>query len=884
MKRAAILMLVVTCAFTAVAEEGVFDITGALGRSFDEITLLPTRLTSYNQHNDAARATYTCCKPWQIEEIEQALRANAAFLLAHPTSDFAPNTLMHTARVNNVKGDFRAEITAFYQLLTYYPHSDMADDACWGLSRMFLQDKDYIAAIDTLNTLITTWPDSTWADDAHMAIARAFREVDDEQGYLEALEGLVQRHPRSPHCAAAMAMLGDKYREVENYEAAIEVYEELMARYPYSDRFDRALFGIAESLRHMGDPYGALAAYRELIEELPGSSLINRAMREANTLTRNLRGQGRDAPPLYNTEAENSGKLAEEMFDHAMHLQRYRRFQEAIATYRRFIDRFPGSDRYDNAFFNIGVCYQQMNLLFHDINRAQGPEDLYRLQSRFEDAVGRRGVTPGGERLSAVRDAAGAFAHVVNYLEGSPLRDDALYEIAQTYDRSDLTEDMVYTYQQLMIYFRGSPHEAEALFEVLQFYSDAKNYEAAVVMYPELSAAFPHLFPPELAGSKNEFLTLMRAYFAKVKHSWYEYREHHIPYRTTAADLGPWAAYNLAALNMARGEFRQAERQLRPLLDLRTHALCAPATFLLAQALERRGQKSRASELYARVDKEFPDSGLADDARLALATLGQEIPADAVQRVRESFDYSVGNVDVYVGEKIVVFAPYTVSVKMRQYNMPNIWEQSQRLLEEWTGAEAPERIVIAVDPACRRIHGEAMLVPGCRIADPPQWSLGFDAIARRQIQQVAGEMLGDGQPWVDGLARFAAASLQYDLVTETRDAIGSASAVVLPQQDVLNARERALNALQEYVRTGSNGDPGPDVVAGMLYALLDSQGFSKERLIDRRPYQKFFASLGEEGTGSGRIHFAHALNRVFDGAAGDQLRRWGLPISGRMGG
>lgn len=884
MKRAAILLLVTICTFTAVAEESVFDIRGALGRSFDEITLLPTRLTAYNQHDDAARATYTCCKPWQEEEIELALRANAAFLLAHPTSDFASNTLMHTARVNNVKGDFRAEITAYYQLLTYYPDSDMADDACWGLASMFLKDKDYPAAIDTLNTLIFTWPDSTWADDAHMAIARAFRELDDEEGYLEALEGLIHKHPRSPHCASAMRMLGDKYREVENYEAAIEVYEDLMTYYPYSCCFDQALFGIAESLRHLGDPQGALAAYRDLIEELPGSSLINRAMREANTLARNLRGQGQGAPPLYNTELENSGQAAQELFDYARHLQNYRRFSEAIDTYRQFIRQFPGSSNYDNAFFNIGVCYQQMNLLFNDINKAEGPEDLYRLQSRFQDAVGRLGATPGAEQLSAVRDAAGAFAHVVNHLEGSALRDDALYEIARTYEKSEMIEDMVYTYQQLMTYFRGSPHEMEALYEVLKFYSDAKNFEASAVMYPELSAAFPHLFPKGLLANKNEFVTLMRAYFAKVDHSWYEYHHHHIPYRTTAADLGPWAAYNLAALNMARGEFRQAERQLKPLLDMRTHDLCAPATFLMAQALQRRDQNSRARDLYARIEKNHPDSGLADDARLALATMGQEIPADAVQRVRESFEYAFGAVDVYSGEKIVVFAPYTVSVKMRQYNMPNIWEQSQRLLEGWTGGQTQDRIVIAIDPACRRIQGsEAILLPGCKIADPPQWSLGFDAIARQQIQLVAGTVLGDERHWIDGLSRFAAASLQYDLVTETRDAIGSASAVVLPQQDVINARERALRALHEYVRTGSNGDPSPEVVAGMLYALLDSQGFSKERLIDREPYRRFFASLGEEGPGSGKMRFAFALNRVFDGAAGDQLRQWGLPVSSRMG-
>jgi len=243
-----------------------------------------------------------------------------------------------------------------------------------------------------------------------------------------------------------------------------------------------------------------------------------------------------------------------------------------------------------------------------------------------------------------------------------------------------------------------------------------------------------------------------------------------------------------------------------------------------------------------------------------------------------------------VGDEIVVFAPYTVTVKMRQYNMPNIWEQSQVLLEQWTGAEAGDRVVICVDNGCRQMERAAVLLPGCKIADPPQWSLGFESLARRTIAEVAGNALGGEGAWIDGLAKFAAASLQYDLVTETRDAIGSASAVVLPQQDVLDARDRALAALEEYVREGRPGTPSPEVVAGMLYALLDSQGFSQERLIDRGPYARLFAALCEqapdqpadEGTSAGL--FGHALNCAFDGACGQQLRQWGFPIRGRMGG
>lgn len=891
MTRTALVGLALLCVAAVWPQQEVFDLTRAVGRSFDEIALLPTRLTSYNQHDDAARATYTCCKPWQEEQIEQALRANAAFLLTHPTSDFADDTLMHNARVNSVKRDFRAQIAAFYQLVNGYPDSDLADDACWGLASMFRTDQDHVAAIETLNRLIMTWPNSTWADDAHFAIAQEFRAVDDEVGYLQALEGLVTRHPTSDFCPQALALLADKYREVENYEAAIAAAEELMRRFPYSDQYDDALFCIAESLRHAGKPQLALEAYCRLIEELPGSSLTNRAMREANTLARNLRGAGAQTPALYNVEAENAGEAATDMFNYARHLQNYRQFAEAIKVYRQFARLFPGSDNFDDALFNVGCCYQQMNILFEDINEAEGPEDLYRMQRRFEDATGSRAAIPAGQHLSAVRDAAGAFAEVVNNLVGSELRDDALYEIAKTYEDSERIEDMVYTYQQLVIHFPGSEHEMEALYEVLKYYADPRNFDKAVLMYPALSAAYPALFPKGLEQNKQDFITLIGAYSRHVSFGWFEYHEKHIPYRVTCADLGPDAAFNLAALNMARGEWRAACKQLEPLTALRTNDFCAPATYLLAQARERMGDLKAARKLYETVAAQFPDSGLADDAQLALTRLGESPPEQYVQIVRDSFPYAVGHVDCYVGDEIVVFAPYTVTVKMRQYNMPNIWEQSQVLLERWTGAEAPDRVVICVDQGGRQLEREAILVPGTRITDPPKWSLGFESLARRMITQVAGNALAGQRSYIDGLAKFAAASLQYDLVTETRDAIGSASAVVLPQQDVLDARERALEALAEYVRGGRREAPSPEVVAGMLYALLDEQGFSQERLIDRQPYQRFFETLcanapaepADPGLSSGL--FAWALNCAFDGACGNQLRSWGFAVrGGRMGG
>ncbi len=490
-----------------VAEE--FDISETLRPSFSDIALLPSRLTYYNQHDDAATASYTCCKPYQHKEIMDAIKANEVFLDTYPLSDFADDTLMHYAWITSVQKDYRAQVAAYDLLLSQYPATHMADDAAWHLSQLYSRDKDHLAAIDTLNFLIATWPYSTWADDAHMLLVREFNEVDDELATIEVLEGLAERHPTSDHCAAALALLAGKYIEVENYQAAREVCEDLIHRYPMSDWADDAQMMIANSLRLEGKWLPAIDAYEYLIHEMYGSSHTNKAMREVNNLRRrvNRSRSTRLGEEMYDPLAWNPGREAQDLWDRAAHHENYRAYANAIDLYRQFIDQFPGNDNFDDAFYHIGECYRQMKILFEEINKAKGPEDLFRVNQRYADATGARQVPKVANEALAIRDASSAYATIVNHFYGSPLRDDALYKIAEAYtpykEPEKVTADNAFTLQELLIHFPGSEYEFEAMVKVVRFYADPKNYEISLTMYPQIAAAMPELFPPGLVRDKD---------------------------------------------------------------------------------------------------------------------------------------------------------------------------------------------------------------------------------------------------------------------------------------------------------------------------------------------------------------------------------------------
>lgn len=871
---------------TSVTQEPTFDIGSVANRMFADLALLPTRLTSYNSHDDAATASYTCCKPDQEEQIERALKANADFVNLYPTSDFADDALFHSGRVNSVKRDMLHQMASFAAVVRNYPDSDLWDDAAWNLAQCYGSDKDRPNQIAVLTALLEKRPHSVHADDACLSLARAFMDLRDEQGALRTFEALAAQYRTSEYCDDALYQIGAKYQELGSYDQAIAAYQDLLATWPMSDYVDDSQIGIADCLRAMQNRRDALTAYQLVIRRMPGSPKVRKAMTEVNTLI----------PDSYDLKAHYPCDDAQDLIDLAQHYQNYRQFSDAIAAYRDFIRRFRGHDFYDDAWFRIGVCYQEMNRLFQKINDAKGPDELFKLQDDFQRGTGVLSTIPSDRELSAVQDAVSAFAVVVNNLIGSNLRDEALREIAKSYEHSNMLEQAAFTYQEKVIYF---PYETEpdegdsrgkgALCKTLRYYADPKNYPAGSARYRLLAKAHPDVFPLELYENREQFLALMKLYLRHAEHSFFEMTKH-IPYRLSIDDLRQDARFYQACLNMQQGYPKAATKLLKPFLSAPTSDFAAPGAYVYARAEEQLGDRKSAAEAYQWILDVHGLSGLADDARAGLARVTGVGPAEDVQWVTEKVAAAVGPAesagDIWVGDDVVVVTPWIFAAKMRQYNMPNIWDEAQRQLHAWTGATPNGKVIVCLSMNGAADGGNPVVVSAWQINDPPQWSLGLTQLAQNAVLASDSKVLKREPMFVAALSQFGAAALQYQLVTETRDTIGSAAAVKLPQEEVLKNREAALKALEEYVRE----EPDPsrlseDVVAGMLYKLLDANGYSKHSLIDWEPYTRFFEAvcraeskcdLSDEKAVQNLV--VYGMNQAFGTDCCEQFASWGFAV------
>jgi tetratricopeptide (TPR) repeat protein len=403
-------------------------------------------------------------------------------------------------------------------------------------------------------------------------------------------------------------------------------------------------------------------------------------------------------------------------------------------------------------------------------------------------------------------------------------------------------------------------------------------------MYPELSAEYGSVFPEGMEKNREMFYELMKLYQLRSAHAYFEMSKH-IPYGFSPNDLLPEAYYFQSAMLMDKGEFKRAAELLHRVVDLQGNELTAPATYLYAQCQVRLGDWEEARQAFTSLAEGQKNSGLADDARITWSQYQEAAAAPAkydlsaqYAEVQNAFGVDPNNYDVFVGDRCVVFCPFTRTAMMRMYNMPNIWDESLRVLRDWAAIPDNGRIAIVVDHAGESTFGTPFKVAGAQIKDPPDWSIGLAQIAANVLAQGIPQM-ADRQDLLSGIGKFVAASLQYDLVTETRDAIGSAAAVKLPQEEVIHNRDAAIKALDDYVIAGEDAAFSADVIAGMMYKLLDSNGFTRDRLIDREPYRAFFARLKElPGKTEGNAAFAVACHTAFGANCAQQLKDWRLPL------
>lgn len=379
----------------------------------------------------------------------------------------------------------------------------------------------------------------------------------------------------------------------------------------------------------------------------------------------------------------------------------------------------------------------------------------------------------------------------------------------------------------------------------------------------------------------NDFRTVMNFYYRAAAHAWDEDHIHHIGYKFTVPDLLDDAAYAQAAVLMQRGEWDKARKTLALFKNYRGD-FTPGALFLMGRCHEKLGDAKQAFAAYQQIAQTYPQCGLADDAQLEMTRLQQGKTLDFGSPLPGGHD------DVFWGENVAIHIPFLDAPRVRSYNLPNIWDAAHKALRWWTSAPPSGRETIVLGNRGIDISEVATVLPVETTLDPPDWQSGLRVMAQKFVAAPEYRALSEANPVLrDAFVQFAAASLHYNLVSETRDTIGSASSTKLAHEDVIRLRDAATRSLQAYIQEGAKLDNlSPEAAGGMLITLLNDNGFGQSGLVDWSPFRKFFTTLRDLPEEKRAVKdreaasnlLVHAFNRTFNADLTDTFRSWGFPV------
>ncbi|MEP6708411.1 MAG: transglycosylase SLT domain-containing protein, partial [Pyrinomonadaceae bacterium] len=234
----------------------------------------------------------------------------------------APSSLFRTAAIIRLgqsffeSGDYAATVAALRQI-TESKTNSTARAALTLTGQAYLRAGQTRPAHDAFDRLISQAPDPAKPDDYALQAARGLDELD---GYKQGAENSSEpRLPENEHLRRA-----NIYQFNRDFASGRRHYQSLVADYPQSGSVADALYQIGRGLFQEGKYEDAITYFRQVL----GQSSANPSARDAlSTLA----------------SAQN----------------RLKRTDEAVASYKLFIERYPGAPNAERPYLNISDALRE---------------------------------------------------------------------------------------------------------------------------------------------------------------------------------------------------------------------------------------------------------------------------------------------------------------------------------------------------------------------------------------------------------------------------------------------------------------------------------------------------------------------------------------------
>jgi len=363
-------------------------------------------------------------------------------------------------------------IEIYDQILQKFPDSPYTDYVQYRQGIALLKMKKIEAATLSFQSLKTNFPTSKYLNDVNYYLAVAHFKKEDWIASEEYIQDFIQGLPRANEfLAEAHYILALSKFNLKKYQHAIKIFQKIIKDYPHeSTLVKNSKLHIAKCKYKMGS--------------------IQESLREFQTLA-----------IIY-----SKSKVAQDALiwlgDHYLETSA---FDKAIVHYQQFINEFPGSEKVDFIYYELGQAYQAME------EYGQAIDAFKRIDELQDSELHAKAKLAIADIFSKDLDPESAVATYQDIIDTSPkFKRDAYAKIAEVYKKASDYAQAVSAYQNALKNTAGSSEykNSELQFLIADTYQLLNNQDQAVEEYLKIS----YLYPDDIYWVIKAYLRMARIF------------------------------------------------------------------------------------------------------------------------------------------------------------------------------------------------------------------------------------------------------------------------------------------------------------------------------------------------------------------------------------
>ena len=329
-----------------------------------------------------------CKKLFDDKQYQKSARALKLYLQNYPDSPFASNAEYLIADSYFNLGDFELAAKLYQQVIEKYPQSEelylskrrlekigslkekKSGSSLTEIYKKALDKyyaKNFDAAIEEFSDFLTLYPKSDLAPNCQYWLAESFYSLDKKSQALSEFEKVVKFYPSSSKAkdakikikmitdARAESKSSQEFQDYKNirktylvgkYRKAIKDFDNFLVQFPDSKYVPNAYYWKAECYYSLEEYEDAISVFEQILQLFPDSQ-------KANHATVKIRMSKEKLGIVEYTPQEALYKKSYGLYES-------KKFEQAIASFDDYMQKFPSTPLVENCLYWIGECYYAM--------------------------------------------------------------------------------------------------------------------------------------------------------------------------------------------------------------------------------------------------------------------------------------------------------------------------------------------------------------------------------------------------------------------------------------------------------------------------------------------------------------------------------------------